>query len=74
MDDHGPFALGGLLSDRVYKLQDALGGICWRHAVIGPGRVVEMHHILCLISLERGNAKDHVLVTSSTLRMTRTTL
>lgn len=51
VDDHGPFALGGLLSDRVYKLQDALCGICWRHTMIRPGCVVKMHHILRLVSL-----------------------
>lgn len=51
MDDHRPFALGGLLSDHEYKLQDAFGRISWRHTVIRPGRVVEMHDVLSLISL-----------------------
>lgn len=51
VDDHGPFALGGLLSHCEHKLQDALGGVCWRHAVIGPGCVVKMHHVLRFVRI-----------------------
>lgn len=71
MDDHGSFALGGLLPDSVHELQDALGSVCWRHAVVGPGRVVKVHHILGLVSLWGGDAEEHVLVTSSTLSVAR---
>lgn len=74
MDDHGPFALGGLLANHVHKLQDAFGSICWRHTMIGPGCVVKMHHILCLVSLRGRHAKDHGLDTSPTLSMARDTI
>lgn len=52
MDDHGAFASGGLLSDRMYELQDTLGSICCGHTMIRPHGVVEMHHVLRLIGLE----------------------
>ena len=71
VDDHGPFALGGLLSHCEHKLQDALGGVCWRHAVIGPGCVVKMHHVLRFVRLWARNAKVRALVTPSALSMTR---
>ena len=55
MHDHGAFALHSLLSDLVYKLQDAFCSIGCGHPVIRPCGVVKMNHILHLVSLWEKN-------------------
>ena len=48
----GVFGPVGLLADNVDELQDALDGVDRGHAVVGPGRVVEVQHVLRLVSLQ----------------------
>lgn len=54
---HGASALCSLLSDLVYKLQDAFRSVGCGHPVIGPRGVVKMGHILHLVSLWEKNKR-----------------
>lgn len=51
MNYNRSFSPVDLLPDDLHKLQDALDGIHRGHAVVRPGRVVKMQHVLCLICL-----------------------
>lgn len=71
MYDHGAFSLCWFLPDHLHKLEDALGSVGCGDAVVWPGSVVKMHHILHLISLmgEAGQQRFH---RASTVKITLT--
>lgn len=56
MDHDGLLGPVGLLTHDVDKLQDALHGVDGGHAVVRPGRVVQVQHVATLVSL-RGRAE-----------------
>ena len=57
----GVFGPVGLLAHNVDELQDALDGVDRGHAVVGPGRVVQVQHVLRLVSLQ-GATHTHATV------------
>jgi len=61
VNHHGVSGLVGLLAHDVHELQDALDGVDRGHAVVGPGRVVQVQHVLTLVGLrgrQRAEGKE----------------
>lgn len=54
VDNDGPFGPVHLLPDNLHELQDVLDGIDRGDSMIWPRRVVQVQHILALISLRNG--------------------